>query len=198
MFSFLSFYALCLWAGNSRGQWIYSRSRGFFAGCAIGCKYTGAIPLAIGLLFLWMKHRAEPLSRLLRSELIYAATALFVFSPWLLKNIIYFGNPVFPFFYSWSIKRVESMDREGAAGIFSRFNGISTPRSADGILLTLIWDTAVHGLDFGGGMDVLGDLGWAPLFAFLPAVWLARKKPPMAVERHALYSTASASIFLGP
>jgi hypothetical protein len=31
----------------------------------------------------------------------------------------------------------------------------------------------------GGGMDVLGDLGWAPLFALLPTVWLVRKKSPM-------------------
>ncbi len=75
-----------------------------------------------------------------------------------------------------SAKSLNPWVGEAAAGYFRGLTEYA-PRSG-WHLLGLLWDVAVHGLDLGGGMDVLGDLGWAPLFAFLPAVWLVQKKSP--------------------
>ncbi|MFI5380623.1 MAG: hypothetical protein ACHRHE_15100 [Tepidisphaerales bacterium] len=73
-------------------QWIVA---GAFAGLACGCKYTGA-PM---LLILWPlallaagKWRAGTLKRILT----YFVVGIAVFSPWLVRNLAWTGNPVFP------------------------------------------------------------------------------------------------------
>jgi len=170
LYSFLSFYVLCLWSEGNGGLGL----AGFFAGCAVGTKYTGAIPLAIGMVVLLKKTRPLTLKTLAANELCYAGMALVAVSPWLVKNIYYVGNPVFPFFCQWSFRGVNPWLHDAAVGYFRGLAEYS-PRSG-WHLLQLIWDIAVNGLNLGGGMDVLGDLGWAPLFAFLPALWLIKKK----------------------
>ncbi|MBI3273149.1 MAG: hypothetical protein HYZ53_29435 [Planctomycetes bacterium] len=70
-------------------------------GFAIGCKYPAVLfllcPLGLGLLF---HAYAAPLSRTLRSgllhALLYAALALLPALPWLARNAVDTGNPVYP------------------------------------------------------------------------------------------------------
>jgi len=168
VFSFLSFALLCLWNQKSNPRILVAA--GFFAGCALGVKYTGAIPLAIGGLMIIARAKGKGL-------FLYVAAALVVFAPWLIKNLYYFGDPVFPFLYHYSIHQLSPWMGGAAAGYFRGLTEYS-PRSG-WHLLKLVWDIGVNGLNLGGGMDVLGDLGWAPLFAFLPAIGLVRKKSPM-------------------
>jgi 4-amino-4-deoxy-L-arabinose transferase-like glycosyltransferase len=169
-FSFYSLYCLFLWRDHGEKGWILLA--GLFAGWAMGTKYTGAIPAALGGVVLviecWRRNRP-----LLKVVAIYSATATFVFAPWLIKNMLYFGNPVFPFFYQWSSSHLNPWYHSAAAGYFTNLVEYQ-PRNFFQ-LLGLLWDSAAHGLAFGGGMDVLGDFGWAPLITLLPALWLCAK-----------------------
>lgn len=178
LFSFLSFYAACLWyVYRDRGMAIVS---GLFAGWAMGTKYTGAIGAVLtGALILWgpaIDREREVTTRKLTlgDFLRYAGAALAVFSPWLIKNTIYVGNPVFPFFYQWGLRGLNPWLNQAAAGYFA---GLTEYHSRSFLeLFRLLWDIPVQATRFGGGIDVLGDLGWIPFFGFLPAVWLRRKQ----------------------
>lgn len=79
--------------GNSKGWAILA---GGLMGFACGVKYT---LLPFGILFLlvhyWLRRRDGKDAR----ETIYmGAVLLIAFSPWLLKNLWFYGNPVYPFF----------------------------------------------------------------------------------------------------
>ncbi len=184
VFSFMSFYALCLWRDHQEPRVL--ALAGAFAGCAVGTKYTGSIPLVLGTFFILKGVHSRTLKNLTVQELIYLGPAFFVMCPWFLKNLHYFGNPIFPFCYSWTTKALNPWVSTAAAGYFARGLTEYAPRSG-WHLFKLLWDIAVNGFNFGGGMDVLGDLGWAPFFAFLPAIWLAKNKSPTLV-RVLLYS----------
>jgi len=93
---------------------------GLFVGLACGCKYTAgplvAVPLALGWAAAWVRRtvsiRAEPSSPgranfapyapggeragLLRSLALYVLGIIVSFAPWMLKNAVFCGNPVFP------------------------------------------------------------------------------------------------------
>jgi hypothetical protein len=171
MFSFLALYAVCLSAVPNNGIAI---TAGLFAGLAIGTKYTGALPAVLcGLLLLWLRYRNS--QNLVKAAGLYAGGALLMVGPWLIKNTVFVGNPVFPFFYNWGIKALSPWVNEAAAGYFA---GITEYYSRPLWALPLVlWDAAVNGMQFGRGIDVLGDFGWLPLLAFLPALWLARARP---------------------
>lgn len=75
-------------------RWIVSA--GIAAGLACGCKYTAvamiAAPLALAAFFL----TAGTTRRKLAGAATFAMATLVTFSPWLIKNQIMTGNPVFP------------------------------------------------------------------------------------------------------
>jgi len=170
LYVFLSFYALCVGMETERSG-ILALS-GVLAGIAVGIKYTGAIPCAVcGLLLLW--HDRHRLEHAWRHILLFGGSTLVVVSPWLVKNTIYVGNPVFPFFYGWGNAKLNPWIQNAAAGYF---HGLAEyePRSLIE-LLRLPWDIIVSSLRFGGGMDVLGDYGWAPLILLSLAGILRRK-----------------------
>ena len=181
-FSFFSLYAVFLWREYDQRGWILLA--GLLAGWAMGTKYTGAIPAALGgvVLALECLRRHRPL---ITPLVLYSAASAIVFTPWLIKNIFYFGNPVFPFFYQWGSARMNPWYHSAAEGYFTNLVEYH-PRSFFQ-LLGLLWDSAAHGLDFGRGMDVLGDFGWAALLALLPALWLCPKRG-WATRRLLLYS----------
>jgi hypothetical protein len=64
-------------------------------GMAVGSKYTGLFLLPIPALVLLASGEESPLKRL-RSVSWLAGTALLVASPWYLRNLAVYGNPVFP------------------------------------------------------------------------------------------------------
>jgi 4-amino-4-deoxy-L-arabinose transferase-like glycosyltransferase len=168
VFIFLSYYAISLWVSDSCDKSLWMA--GGLAGMAMGVKYTAAIPFAIGGLMILWQCRSQGLRKMLRAEAIFLAMGLAAFSPWLVKNAHFVGNPVFPFLHEWKTAKLDPWTGQAAAGYFRGLTEYA-PRSG-GSLFKLLWDIATQGLDFGGGMDVLGDLGWAPLFVFLPAIAL--------------------------
>ncbi len=72
---------------------------GAVSGLALGTKYT-AFPLgvALGLLVLW-QSRKDGVRVILRRALIFGGIAALVFLPWLVRNAIWYHNPVYPFFF---------------------------------------------------------------------------------------------------
>ena len=74
---------------------------GLAAGFACGCKYTAvpmiALPLAVAVLAVPGRGAA----RRLTTALAFSAAALASFLPWLVKNQVMTGNPVFPLANGW-------------------------------------------------------------------------------------------------
>ncbi len=174
VFIFSSFYALCLWF-ETRQPMLLLLS-GCLAGLATGTKYTGGLAIIIGAILLIKEGLSKDVKSSLKQAILYGSCSFITFLPWMVKNIYFVGNPVFPFFYSWTMKPSPWV-REAGQGYFRALVEYE-PRSITS-LLTLVWDVAVKGLHFGGGMDVLGDLGWGALVCLLPLTWLSKKWPTM-------------------
>jgi hypothetical protein len=169
LYFFLSLYALSLASHDgSAGAAVLA---GLFAGLAAGTKYTGILSIGLGL--LWILR--GPVRA--RSALLFSGAALAVFAPWLLKNMHYFGNPVFPFFYAWGKSALNPWLKDGAQGYFRALVEYE-PHSLLG-LPALLWTMAVNGFQFGKGADILGDFGWAVFIAFLPLIAWAKEKREM-------------------
>lgn len=156
---------------------------GVFAGLGVGTKYyAGICPALCGLLLLgrWLAARpwAGGARERLKDGLVYAACAAAAGAPWLLKNLWTVGNPVFPFLYRLLPPRgVAGWDAESARRYFDILTEYGVSKSAFfKELLQFPYLAAVGSQRYGGGADVLGDLGWAALFACLPAaLWAARR-----------------------
>jgi hypothetical protein len=72
---------------------------GAVAGLALGTKYTAFwIALAVGLVIV-SRSRKNGLLAVIRNGLIYGGVALLVALPWLVRNLIWYDNPVYPFFF---------------------------------------------------------------------------------------------------
>ena len=81
---------------------------GVFAGCAAACKYPGAISAVIPF-----GVAALVTTRPLRSFAAYSAGVAATFGPWLVKNIVQTGNPVYPLL--WKLFGGRGLDAELAA-----------------------------------------------------------------------------------
>jgi len=186
VFSLASLYTVMLWRLDpSRKMAVLA---GILGGLAVGIKYTGALCVLAGLLILLFSHGKEYWKRNFSHGLILCGSAYLAFFPWMLKNLLVMGNPVFPFFYQWSLFQLNPWVGEAAAGYF--FHGLTeyAPQSGWNII-KILWDIAVHGMEFGGGMDVLGHMGWGVYFLLLPLLWLATPLP-VAVKALLGYAVA--------
>lgn len=144
----------------------------FCFGLVISSRYTSAlltfivfITFAVHALIL-KKIRSK---ELLRQTLIFASVLFLMVAPWLIKNIIYTGNPVFPLFgkqfggYEWSAQDAAVLTQDTVG---SRFEGL--PRwLAVASLAKLLWSSGPVGY-------ILLTCGFAGLFYFSPRskLWL--------------------------
>jgi len=175
LFTFLAFYALSLW-WETEQTGVLALS-GILGGLAMGIKYTAAIPFIAGALLLLWHGRRRP-AHVVTNVLLYIGIGFLVVSPWLVKNFVYVGNPVFPFFYKWGNPKLNPWVQDAAAGYF---RGLAEYKPASwATILRLPWDIAVRSIRFGGGMDILGDYGWAPFVLLIPCLLFCRKLPRMA------------------
>ena len=84
---------------------------GLFAGSSMACKYPGvlSVVMPLGLALLWFEWRradevskddstkvATLLNRVLRTGVVYSIGVLLAVGPWLVKNAVETGNPVYP------------------------------------------------------------------------------------------------------
>jgi hypothetical protein len=172
-FAFERWRQLAPGGGGARGWLILSA---IFTGLALGTKYYAGIGaaafglrLAYALAFDRRKQRAVDLA-------LFVGIVSVLFAPWLIKNWVCVRNPVFPFFYKWFENTGTGWNAELAAGYF---NVLTEYGHVGGFLHSLISLPILllrNPLRFGGGMDVLGDLGWDISLWLLPlGAWAASK-----------------------
>lgn len=100
LYAFLAFYCLSLLEDNSEFQENCVVLGGIFAGLAAGVKYN-ALPLIIIAplsRLLWQRKEASERQRICRQSIVFIGVACIVASPWLLKNMWFYRNPLFPLF----------------------------------------------------------------------------------------------------
>jgi hypothetical protein len=88
---------------------------GALAGLAAGCKYLAlamvAVPVFIAVVLV---QRGASAKRRWGRVGLWLAGAALAFSPWLVRNLVATGNPLFPFFNSW-FPPVVLLESQGAA-----------------------------------------------------------------------------------
>lgn len=135
---------------------------GLFAACMVGSKLSAGVIVLPALLTLCGLVRPGPGRASIASVLIAVPVAAFLLSPWLLRNAMATGNPVFPFAASilgahdWGPEQVATWNRAHAAqgGVRER-------------LAALWWQFGA----FGFGAPPSPDERWRPFMGLLP--WLA-------------------------
>ncbi|MBD3308012.1 phospholipid carrier-dependent glycosyltransferase [candidate division KSB3 bacterium] len=101
-YSFLSFTALLSWFSTRQRSWFVLA--GVFCSLAVGSKYTALVTTLLPLLLILGVH--ELLTHTprvwagVRATILLGVIVLVGMSPWLIKNTLYTGNPVYPLFNS--------------------------------------------------------------------------------------------------
>jgi len=81
------------WLKTRKNSWL--NWAGVFLGLAVAVKYPSALlGLAVYLVVLW---KIRPLRSSVRIVLCSGIISILVFSPWLFKNLLFTGNPFFPY-----------------------------------------------------------------------------------------------------
>ncbi|MBI5882888.1 MAG: hypothetical protein HZB91_07285 [Elusimicrobia bacterium] len=164
--------------GAGRG-WLWVSA--VFSGLALGTKYTaGATAALLALVPVWRALRSGERSRAwslgLRDCVLYSLVVSAVFLPWLIKNAVVIGNPVFPFLYSWFPMTGSGWGAETAQRYFRILAEYGHGESWVKDFVTLPYQLLVRYSRYGGGMDVLGCLGWSIVLTAGPlSLWPALK-----------------------
>lgn len=138
--TFYLFLALCLFLiyvgvdpGESRHRILYAVLCGGVCGLAAGCKYTGIlfgiVPLCVfiflhNLFVTGITFKTKILFGM-RDATIFYVSAVALLLPWLIRNMILTGNPVFPLMYSifggrgWDAAHAAMWDKAHAPGPIS-------------------------------------------------------------------------------
>ena len=163
---FAVFCVLILWWRDGSKQWLFPL--GLLIGFSFAIKYTGVIALAAALLaalrHLLANRSARSTTGLLALTGIPAAL---VGLPWLVKNAIFTGNPLAPFFNSWFPNPYFSVEWETAYR-FAMRSYREGPFDRWEQLLAAPFDLIL-------GERYAGSLGW--MILLLPIALLAWKKP---------------------
>lgn len=94
----LAWVTLAWWAESGKTGWFFVSA--IALGLALGTKYNGLFgliilpPAAVAI----RNRDGDGFFRSISWGVVYAAVALAVFSPWLVKNFIFTGNPIYPLF----------------------------------------------------------------------------------------------------
>ena len=192
--AFCAFGIAAIWAGFNAVQrqsrrWLVVS--GVLLGFALGTRYFAAA-LGIGLAAAlgWSAMRGRGRRALAPAPLaLAAAAALLTSSPWLLRNQIEQGNPVYPILTSWirphdagpewkggSWRLAESDAYLGSERAWLRSPG-KWPRVVLNLSLVLPWDLTVHGRRFEPLLGFLTPI----LLALLPCLLVLRPWPPATV-----------------
>ena len=98
MFYGISFFILLdLWILRREKKYLWLAA--ILLGFAVGTKYTAAILAGAALPVIFLANRGRGVKFALRDVLTLAGIALLVFSPWLIKNFLATGNPIYPMLF---------------------------------------------------------------------------------------------------
>lgn len=97
LYTLLSVYTILIWNGSRNYSWLVIA--GIFSGFMIGSKYLGlGYVLILITIILWIVRRSNK-KDWIKSILLYGGTVILIGGFWYLKNWIWTGNPVYPFFF---------------------------------------------------------------------------------------------------
>lgn len=110
-FEVLALLAFVIWFQDKDSRWLLLS--GLMCGLAMGSKYVGLMGFGLlGLVILAIDLRSG-WRKLIKTILVFSVPAVLVASPWYLKNIIWFTNPVYPLYFGgpgWSEQRLDLYD----------------------------------------------------------------------------------------
>lgn len=169
----ISFYAW--WEKEDQGNLVLAA---LCAGFAFGTKYTGAIcPLILLSMVFFKKYMIKSQNiKPLKNAFLFAAIWTAVSLPWLIKNMVAVGNPVFPFFYNVFGWGDILWTQESAFGYFTNFVEYGVKKNVLSDIIGMLFNTDRSLLAFGGGFDVLGNFGWTLSFLLLPTIFFSSLK----------------------
>lgn len=140
-FTLLAAYALVLFSAREKGEpRLFDRTlllAGIMAGLASGTKYTALFAVVAGMGLMFLNRPGEPSSGRaalsLKRALFFGAAAGLVFSPWMIKDLLFHGNPLYPYFgglfgghrvdpYKWALLNSDCYARDLHAA-FSSLSG---------------------------------------------------------------------------
>ncbi len=166
-FEFLALFAGVIWAQERQGRWL--TLSGILIGLAMASKYLGLMGLAtLGILVILADLR-RGFRATLSDGLRLCLPAAIVAAPWYVKNMLWFGNPVYPLYFGgpgWDSTRLS---------LYSAYldsYGVGK-RALDFLLLP--WNVYAHHERFGAVMNRID----VPSFLFpllLAYLWLKRRK----------------------
>lgn len=112
-YSFAAVFSLIYWDRTADNRWL--AICGLMSGLLMGLKYTSAvIVIFITITILWRLHMQQ--RRSLRPLIFYIGPAFALVLPWLAKNWLFTGNPVYPFLFGgqfWDAFRAASYGEAG-------------------------------------------------------------------------------------
>ncbi len=175
LYTTLSFLALArFWDDGSQARGWLALS-GVCAGLALSTKYTAlAVLPALGITWgFWRLTDGRSRKQEAGDMLVVCGIALAVWAPWLVKNWLLTGNPLYPFFFRgvyWDEWRAWWYDRPGTGLVYT----------APWKLLTAPWDATIWGVEGAAGYSAT--IG--PLFlALLPLLFPVWRRLPAERRR---------------
>ncbi len=137
-----------LWRERDQAGWLVFM--GLLCGFALGAKYTSGLLIAgLGLYLFAYRPRA-----VLRNGAVFGLSVAVAFAPWMLRGLLHYGNPVYPYFFdglNWDSERAEMFNQAGR-GLLSRGEAW--------LLIALPVTATIFGLSE------------SDVFAFVPGPWL--------------------------
>lgn len=144
-------------------SWVFAC--GLISGLACGCKYTAVVAVAAPLGLATVLTAARLRLVRLRPPLVFLTGCLLTFAPWLVKNTLATGNPVFPLAHNVFGSRDEIWSADGAA----RWHEGHLPAPEHRSFVARcgrLWDEVIYTRLFGPvvGFGLLASLAirWAP------------------------------------
>lgn len=112
-FTFSSLFFLIHWFRQECLK--YLLFSGIACGLAMSCKYNGLITFfCMFFSLLWLASKKEiPTKNVIYSLFLFCFISILVFSPWMIKNYKWTGNPVYPLykdFFNHSEKQIQNSD----------------------------------------------------------------------------------------
>lgn len=95
---FLATYAMMVFLETGGRGWLYISA--ILSGYCLGIKYTAGVWIAL-LVFIFffegLRRKRERFFNLLKQAFLYAIIVAALASPWLIKNMVWYHNPLYPF-----------------------------------------------------------------------------------------------------
>ncbi len=169
-YAVLGLIVLDQWRESQQVGWLLLA--GMCAGFLVGVKYTGALTAVAFAVYVV----AYAPRQWLRNGLILAGVALLIFSPWLLKGLLLYQNPIYPFVFgglNWDASRTENFSQT-YTGLLNAGNGWQLPILP--IAATIFGAENTPGFGFTLGPWLLT----APLLLLIGWRWLDERIRPFA------------------